>query len=277
MLPIRPIRPLRLKRLFAVCLTGWLAAGMLLAGSASAADACRGTLYLTFDTGSMSQAQLIADTLRRHHIRATFFVASEPTVHGDRSLDDGWKTYWKSLAADGHAFGTHTFDHVYLVGDDGADGIRVRPQFGPAAGQVQRWDQSAFCAELKRTATRFAALTGRPLDHLWRAPGGRTSPRTLAWAEQCGFRHVGWDPAGFLGDELSSERYPNARLLTQALERLKDGDIAMAHLGIWSRRDPWAPAVLEPLLTGLQARGFCFATIPEHPRYRQASANRSPR
>jgi peptidoglycan-N-acetylmuramic acid deacetylase len=33
----------------------------------------------------------------------------------------------------------------------------------------------------------------------------------------------------------------------------------MAHLGIWSRKDPWAPAVLEPLITGLKARGFCFA------------------
>jgi hypothetical protein len=24
--------------------------------------------------------------------------------------------------------------------------------------------------------------------------------------------------------------------------------------------------VLEPLLTGLQAKGFCFATLREHPR-----------
>jgi hypothetical protein len=27
----------------------------------------------------------------------------------------------------------------------------------------------------------------------------------------------------------------------------------VAHLGIWSRKDPWAPAVLEPLITGLKA------------------------
>ncbi len=77
------------------------------------AGACKGTVYLTFDTGSMSQAQLIADTLRRHRIHATFFLANEKTIHGDSTLDDGWAPYWKSLAADGHAFGTHTFDHVY--------------------------------------------------------------------------------------------------------------------------------------------------------------------
>jgi peptidoglycan-N-acetylmuramic acid deacetylase len=43
----------------------------------------------------------------------------------------------------------------------------------------------------------------------------------------------------------------------------------MAHLGIWSRQDPWAPAVLEPLLGGLESKGFCFRTLDEHPRYRE--------
>ena len=34
----------------------------------------------------------------------------------------------------------------------------------------------------------------------------------------------------------------------KASREIKDGDIAMAHLGIWSRKDPWAPAVLEQLI-----------------------------
>jgi peptidoglycan/xylan/chitin deacetylase (PgdA/CDA1 family) len=48
---------------------------------------------------------------------------------------------------------------------------------------------------------------------------------------------------------------------------LKDGDIFMAHMGIWSRKDPWAPANLEPLIGGLEQKGFCFATLREHPDY----------
>ena len=43
--------------------------------------------------------------------------------------------------------------------------------------------------------------------------------------------------------------------------------VLLAHLGIWSRRDPWAPAVLEPLIAGLKQRGFCFATLREHPAF----------
>lgn len=266
----------RIRALRLATMNKWLAALALACGlplaqqsaAAPAPTACpAGTLYLTFDTGSMSQAQLIADTLRRHHIRATFFLANEPTVRNDSSLDPSWAPYWKSLAADGHVFGTHTFDHVYLRGVR-AGQVTMRPQFGTRAGQDVAMDQAGFCKELRRSAEALRGMTGADMVPLWRAPGGRTAPQTLQWAEQCGFRHVGWAPAGFLGDELPSARYPNAALLQRALTGLRDGDIAMAHLGIWSRQDPWAPAVLEPLLTGLERKGFCFATLREHPAYR---------
>lgn len=258
-----------------------LAVGSMI-GVAMAAEAgqkegaCRaGTLYLTFDTGSMSQAELIARTLRSHHIRATFFLANEPTVNKDSSLDPTWAPYWKSLAADGHAFGTHTFDHVYLRSVKGGK-VTMRPQFGAQGGKDVVMTEASFCAELRRSAQAFASMTGQPMVPLWRAPGGHTSPQTLAWAEQCGFRHVGWAPAGFLGDELSSEKFPNQALLEKALRDLRDGDITMAHLGIWSRKDAWAPAVLEPLISGLEQKGFCFATLREHPQYKRWIAQHGP-
>jgi hypothetical protein len=50
----------------------------------------------------------------------------------------------------------------------------------------------------------------------------------------------------------------------------------MAHLGIWSRKDPWAPGVLEPLISGLEQKGFCFATLREHPLYKHWIAQRGP-
>ena len=90
----------------------------------------------------------------------------------------------------------------------------------------------------------------------------------MAAARGCGYAHVHWSPAGFLGDELPSEKFPNERLLKQALADIRAGDILMAHLGIWSRRDPYAPT-LDPLIAGLKARGLCFATLREHPAYRR--------
>jgi peptidoglycan/xylan/chitin deacetylase (PgdA/CDA1 family) len=238
------------------------------AAPAAGAPACAGTIYLTFDTGSQSQAELIANTLRKHKIKATFFLANEKTVRGDWSLDPAWADYWKARVAEGHAFGTHTFDHVYWKGDaPGSTNIRVKPQFGAHAGQEQTWTAQQYCDELRRVDTRFHALTGRHIDPIFRAPGGHTSPKVLAAAQSCGYSHVGWARAGFSGDETPSETNPNPVLLKRALDRLKDGDIFMAHMGIWSRKDPWAPANLEPLISGLEQKGFCFATLREHPGY----------
>jgi peptidoglycan/xylan/chitin deacetylase (PgdA/CDA1 family) len=90
----------------------------------------------------------------------------------------------------------------------------------------------------------------------------------MAAAKACGYAHVHWAPAGFLGDELPSESHPNDRLLAQALGSIRGGDILMAHLGIWSRKDPYAP-MLDPLIGGLKSRGLCFATLREHPDYRR--------
>lgn len=237
--------------------------------STPAFAACEKPLYLTFDTGHMGVAPLVAEVLARQQVRATFFLANEKTLDGGTSLDDEWAPWWKARAGEGHAFGSHTFDHVYWVAD-AAQVFRVKPSAGPQAGQVLRWTAAHYCAELQRPADRFQAMTGQAMPRIFRAPGGKTSPALLAAAKACGWAHVPWSPAGFLGDELPSESHPNALLLKRALSDLRSGDILLAHLGIWSRQDPWAPAVLEPLIAGLKAEGFCFATLREHPAYRNA-------
>ncbi len=243
----------------------------LLAWPARAED-CARPLYLTFDTGHMGVADLVADVLRRQQVRATFFAANERTQQGDGSLGTHWAPWWRARAAEGHAFASHTLDHVYWRADlpqpGGTVRFRVKPSAGPQQGREMTWDASAYCEQIRAADERLAQLTGQPALPLFRAPGGKTSQALLAAARRCGYLHVGWAPAGFLGDELPSERYPNAALLQQALRDIRPGDVLMAHLGIWSRRDPWAPAVLEPLIVGLKARGFCFRTLREHPDYR---------
>lgn len=258
----------------AMTLAALAPAGLALAQPAAAPQACSaGTIYLTFDTGSQSQAQYIAQTLRKHHIKATFFLANEKTVNGDYTLDPSWAPFWKSLVADGHAFGSHTFDHVYAKRDLPDGKIEVKPQFGANAGKLLAWSPQQYCQEIKRVDQRFYELTGSHIDHFWRTPGGHTTPRTLEAGGACGYKHVAWADAGFSGDELPSDKWPNQLLLERTLKNLRDGDIVMAHLGIWSRKDPWAPAVLEPLISGLEKKGFCFATLRDSPQHLPGQAD----
>jgi len=237
---------------------------------AAVQKACEAPVYLTFDTGHMGVAELIAEVLKRQQVQVTFFAANEPTQVGDGTLGNHWAPWWRARASEGHAFASHTFDHVYWRADlDGATGFRVRPSAGPEQGKTLIYSAGQYCAELNKSSTRLRDITGQAPLPLFRAPGGKTSAKLLAAAQTCGYAHVGWAPAGFLGDELPSDKYSNAALLAKALRDIRAGDILMAHLGIWSRQDPWAPAVLEPLIVGLKARGFCFATLREHPHYRR--------
>ena len=259
-----------------------LAAPSLRAGTcaASPGGSPAKPVYLTFDTGHMAVAPLIADVLKKHEVKVTFFAANEATQTGNGSLGSDWAGWWQARAAEGHEFASHTYDHSYWRADlptaPGGAGprFRVRPSAGPSQGRDMLWTPAQYCAEVKKAATRLQVLTGREPLPLFRAPGGKTSPALLAVARDCGFAHVGWAPAGFLGDELPSNRFPNEMLLQKALRDIRAGDILVAHLGIWSRQDPWAPAVLEPLIVGLQARGFCFATLREHPQFKPWIAQR---
>jgi peptidoglycan/xylan/chitin deacetylase (PgdA/CDA1 family) len=234
---------------------------LLMVSTLANSATCSKPVYLTFDTGNMAVADYVANTLRQHDVKATFFLANEKTKRGDYSLDDSWIGFWQELKKEGHAFGNHTFHHTYFIKDLGQNRVLTKPQFGSQAGKALVTDQQQLCQELKLVNDRFVKITGKPLDPIWRAPGGKVSPQYIEMGHVCSYKHVGWSPAGFLGDELASEKFSNASLLDKALKNIQPGDVLMAHLGIWSRNDPWAPEVLEPLILGLKKKGYCFGTI----------------
>ncbi len=235
------------------------------------APTCDKPLYLTLDTGHMDVAQMMADALNKHQVKVTFFVANEKTKDGKESMSFEWgQKFWAQRGTEGHDFASHTWDHVYWRGD--AKGIApaftVQPSAGALAGRSFTWEPKKYCAQINQARERIEDFTGKKALPIWRAPGGKTSKKLIDMAEECGYKHVGWAPAGFLGDELPDSAASNDALLKRALANIKSGDILMAHLGIWSRKDPWAPAVLEPLIVGLKEKGFCFTTLRHHPDYK---------
>jgi peptidoglycan/xylan/chitin deacetylase (PgdA/CDA1 family) len=239
-----------MRRVYSLLLAG------LMPAAGFAQDCPGGTLYLTFDTGGMHSAELIAQTLREENIRATFFLANEPTFRGDHSLDPSWAPYWKRLAEEGHVFGNHTWSHYVPRRDEGN-----RVHLTTMGGKPAVLDERQYCEDLRKVEQAFARHTGRKLSGLWRAPGGRTTQNSIRFAASCGYPvHVHWDSAGFIGDELASDAYPNKQLLERALKNLKGGDVVMMHLGIFSRKEPAAP-ILKPLIQGLKQRGLCFGTL----------------
>ncbi len=231
----------------------------LLPGPARAQPGCAGTVHLTIDTGWSREAEAIAATLRRHQVRATLFVADEPTFRGDRTLDESWAPFWRARVAEGHNFASHTWRHWYFRGDAGPGLVRYVNRQGP--GQ-ETLTQAALCAELARPMDRLRQLApGAQVLPLWRAPGGITTPGALAMAAACGLRHQGWTARGFWGDELDSAAHPNATLAQRAITGTRPGEVVVLHWGVRSRREPFA-LVLDQVLAGLRARGLCCAPLP---------------
>ncbi len=221
---------------------------------------CAGTVFLTIDTGWAREAERIAEILRRRGVRATLFLANERTFRGDMSLDPSWAPFWRARAAEGHVFATHTDRHWYFRGDPSPGHVRYLPYGQRDGGEVL--DQAALCAELERPIARLKAMVPEAVVlPLWRAPGGITTPNAVRMAASCGLKHQGWTANGFLGDELDSARFPNAALARRAIETVRDGEVLVMHWGVRSRREPYAE-VLDEVIAGLQARGFCFTTLP---------------
>lgn len=241
--------------------------GTMLVMHAVSADAatCTGTVYLTIDTGTMQPAEEMAAVLKKHGVKATFFLANEKTKRGDTSLDPAWATFWKARADEGHDFGSHTWRHGYFRRDIGTDNVSYVP-WGAKSGEAL--DEAGVCAELKRPEAAFRAMTGRGFDGIWRAPGGKLTANVTRFAKACGFTHVPWSPAGFSGDELPSEKFPSDQLIKTQIRDIKNGDILLWHLGIWSRKDPLYPR-LDELISGLKAKGLCFARITEHQQWKK--------
>ena len=219
-----------------------------------------GPVYLTIDTGWSREAEEIAAILRGHGVRATLFVANEPTFRGDWTLGESWAPFWRARAAEGHVFASHTWRHWYFRGDPGAGRVSyVSRRSGEGSETL---DATALCEELARPVLALKRMVPEAIVlPLWRAPGGITTPNAVRLAAGCGLRHQGWTRNGFLGDELDSGQHPNNALLRRNLANIRPGEVLVMHWGVRSRREPFA-GIMNDLIGGLHARGFSFETLP---------------
>ena len=111
---------------------------------------------------------MMLDVLRRQQVKVTFFVANERTKTGDGSLGNDWGTWWKSVAAEGHEFASHTYDHVYWRGD--LPGIQTRFRMRPSAGAFEGREFTCLIAENPDDANN--PITFKPVEFIF--PNGES-------------------------------------------------------------------------------------------------------
>jgi peptidoglycan/xylan/chitin deacetylase (PgdA/CDA1 family) len=202
---------------------------------------------MTFDGGSTSEvATDVLDALKTHGIHTTLFLTG--------AFIQRYPDIVRRIVRDGHEVGNHTMDH---------------PHFAPGMKRDPKWTKERFQQQLLMADAAFLRLTGRPMDPYWRAPYGEETPELRKWAEEVGYRTVGWSEGADTLDWATVKERKLYRTGNAILDRLhlrmdrQDGDglIVLMHLGS-GRPEADRPArVLGPFFDQALAEGWSFVNI----------------
>jgi peptidoglycan/xylan/chitin deacetylase (PgdA/CDA1 family) len=173
-------------------------------------------ILLSFDGGSSAEvATEVLDLLKARGVHTTLFLTG--------AFIQRYPALVKRMAAEGHELGNHTMNH---------------PHFAPGMKHDPKWTKLRIQRELLDADTALVRLLGRPMDPFWRAPYGEHTAEIRRWAEELGYRHVGWsEGADTLDWATPKDRrlYHSGEAIVQRLQtRLgRDGDglIVLMHLG----------------------------------------------
>ena len=188
-------------------------------------------IALTFDDGPNEPATgLILDALKRHQVKATFFLIGANVERYPETA--------RRIKAEGHLIGNHTARHsmfdqssAFAIAQDIADGHRA-----------------------------IETVTG--VKPLWfRPPYGINGP---GMEEAC--RAHGMAIAGWSADANDWNPHPVEELVAGIVSQATPGDILLLHDG-WETR-PGADrqntvAAVPLILEKLKAQGFRFVTVPD--------------
>ncbi len=203
-------------------------------------------LLLSFDGGSKAEvATEILDTLKARGVHTTIFLTG--------AFIQRFPALVKRMAAEGHELGNHTMNH---------------PHFAPGMKRDPKWTRERVQRELLEADAALVRLLGRPMDPYWRAPYGEHTAEIRRWAEELGYRHVGWsEGADTLDWATPKERrlYRSGdailRRLRQRLDRDGDGLIVLMHLGSERLEKDRPSAGLGAFMDRASREGWTFVAV----------------
>jgi peptidoglycan/xylan/chitin deacetylase (PgdA/CDA1 family) len=197
-------------------------------------DIVRTRVYLTFDDGPSHNTEKILDILKKHNVRATFFV------NGKASESTELEPLYRDIAEDGHAIGMHSYSHKY--------------------SEIYS-SREAFETDLDKIHSLIYNETG--IDtRLYRFPGG--SANTVSrqpmsqFADvlhQHGYEYYDWNI--YPGDN-SGRAYPKEAIISGILGNISEYRVAIILLHDSDTHGSTVealPEVVEGLLT--QGAEFC--------------------
>lgn len=210
------------------------------------------TVYLTFDDGPSVVTGEILDALKKHNVKATFFV-----IGNEISAND--EKYIKRAIEEGHTVGIHAYTHEYSV---------IYTSVDDYLSDFNRIDQ------LLKDKFNYKAL-------VFRFPGGSSNETSKRYCKgimteltqlmpERGYSYFDWnvspeDAMGTLEPDVIAERVLNG------LSKNRTENVVLMH--DFDQMSPSAQA-LDKIITNALADGFAFDRLtPETTPVRHTVAN----
>ena len=189
---------------------------------------------LTFDAGSdAGYTSMILDTLQRNGIKAEFGITGRWAELNPNLV--------KRIAAEGHTFINHTYDHSSFTGYSTG-----RPP--------QSWSERV--AQLTWTEDIIRGLTGRSTRPYFRPPYGDYDASVNADVGSQGYAYnVMWtlDSYGWRG-------WSRQDIINRVAGLVEPGSIIIFHVGSASQDGP----ALQAIIDNLRGRGYSFGKLADY-------------
>ena len=191
-------------------------------------DTAEKVIYLTFDAGyENGHTAKILDTLKKHHVKATFFVVG--------NFIETSPDLVKRMVKEGHLVGNHTFTH-------------------PDMSEIAT--EEAFRQELAKLEDLYEKTTGKKMKKYYRPPQGKYSESNLKMAKKMGYHTIFWSLAYV--DWYESDQPTREEALEKMVPRIHPGAIVLLHSTSATNAQ-----VLDELLTKWEDKGYSFKRVDQ--------------
>lgn len=211
----------------------------LLIGGADVATAAQGKryddrdiVYMTFDDGPRAETLLLLDVLKKHRVKATFFITGKYMKGNEETL--------RRIVAEGHTLGLHSMTHDKKL-------FYKSPQ--SAVNEMKRVQQLIF--ETTGVKTNIMRVPYGSVPHM-------TKAHRLAM-EKAGFYMWDWNV-----DSLDWKRKNNQRLLQyETIQRVRMNRANNIASVVLMHDQSTTPASLDYILRHLKRERYTFRTTAD--------------
>lgn len=188
------------------------------------------SLALTFDDGpDLKYTPKILDTLKKHNVKATFFVVGTQILK--------YPTTFRRMIREGHEIGSHSFQHL----------------------KICELPVAKINYQLNHNNDIIRQYGGNPRA-IFRPPYGALDPISVETIGKLGYRIILWTV-----DSLDWRGLKERQVVTNVLPKLSGGNIILQHCAAESRLEDLSGSndALPEIIKYAKSRGYRFVTISQ--------------